>query len=134
MALNEIDPYHYDGSFKIGLKEKELHFFVQHFQGVFKEYCVIPNKYPNSYFELQLQTSRRVRAVVECYRNGKVIFFKEWKSWTKKKFKTLNKEAILKEFYYWFILEYGDMLPKPIQVKEYGKPVKFIYPKKKEQG
>ena len=132
MPITEIDSYHFDGSFKIGVKGITLNFFVKHFGNTYVEYCIIDNKFLSSHFELQLQTTKRVRAVVECYKEDKVLFFKEYKSWTKKEFKKLNKEVVLNEFYCWFVLQYGNMLPKPIKVKEYGKPVKFVYPKKKE--
>lgn len=132
MPINEIDLYHFDGSFKIGVKGITLNFFVEHFNKIYVEYCIIDNRFPDSYFKLQLQTSKRVRAVVECYKEGKVLFFKEYKSWTKKEFKQLDKESVINEFYSWFVLNYGNMLPKPIKVKEYRKPVKFVYPKKKE--
>lgn len=131
--LTEIDFYHFDGSFKIGVKGITLNFFVKHFGNTYIEYCQIDNRFPDSHFELQLQTTKRVRAVVECYKGNEVLFFKEYKSWSKKEFKKLSKEAVLNEFYCWFVLQYGNMLPKPIQVKEYGKPVKFIYPKKKNE-
>lgn len=131
MPITEINAYQFDGNFSIGVKGITLNFFVKHFGKVYIEYCRVENKYLNSHFELSLQTSKRIRAVVECFKGEEVMFFKEYKSWTKKEFKKLSKEAVLNELYCWFVLEYGSMMVKPIQVKEYGKPMKFIYPKKK---
>ena len=134
MQIEQIDSYHFDGSFSIGVKGITLNFFVKHFGKTYIEYCQVDNKYLNSYFELSLNTTgSKVRAVVECWKkeDEKAIFFREYKSWTRREFKKLNKEAVLNEFYCWFVLQYGNQLPKPIQVKEYGKPVKFIYLKKR---
>ena len=134
MELTEIDSYHFDGSFSIGVKGITLNFFVKHFGKTYIEYCQVDNKYLNSYFELSLNTTgSKVRAVVECWKkeDEKAIFFREYKSWTRREFKKFDKEAVLNEFYCWFVLQYGNQLPKPIQVKEYGKPVKFIYLKKR---
>lgn len=135
MQIEQIDSYHFDGSFSIGVKGITLNFFVKHFGKTYIEYCQVDNKYPNSYFELSLQTTgSQVRAVVECWKRGdeKAIFFREFDTWTRRQFRKLDKAAILNAFYCWFILEYGNRLPKPIHVKEYGKPVKFVYPKKKQ--
>jgi hypothetical protein len=138
MEITEIDSYHFGGSFSIGVKGITLNFFVKHFGKTYIEYCQIDNEYPNSYFELSLNTTgSKVRAVVECWKRGdeKPIFFREYKTWTRRQFRKLDKADILNQFYCWFVLEYGNRLPKSIQAKEYGKPVKFICPKKKkEQG
>ena len=134
-SIEQIDSYHFDGSFKIGVKGITLNFFVKHFGKTYIEYCQVDNKYPNSYFELSLQTTgSQVRAVVECWKRGdeKAIFFREFDTWTRRQFRKLDKADVLNRFYCWFVLQYGNQLPKPIQVKEYGKPVKFVYPKKKE--